>query len=158
MMSSPPIDLGTGAALSAGTSAEILNDGLESSVIIVGHEECPAVLTGKVTDSTVSGTTSESEGDKKRKRKRGYNLRDKRDIVEKYLRTEKFLPQIDSNGRQLDDNGINAFLQLEAEKAPHEIHHTMLTKWIKHYRLGCFEPFPDNNLDKLNCNKSNILM
>lgn len=91
------------------------------------------------------------------KRNRTFTVEDKRNLVRKFLANTDFLPVINGvvKGRQLDENGIAAFLHKENKP---EVQHSMLTKWIVQYKLGCFEDFPDySSVNRRNCSKEKVL-
>lgn len=106
-------------------------------------------IIGGQADSTVA----------KKSRKRDFTLKDKRDLVRRFLCKVDFAP-IDGlvNGRQLDENGIAAFLHIESQTAPNEVTSAMLQKWILQYKQGYYEDFSDYpSATRLNCSKEKVL-
>ncbi len=111
--------------------------------------ESSDIIGGQQADSSVA----------KKSRKRDFTLKDKRDLVRRFLSKVDFAP-IEGlvNGRQLDENGIAAFLHIESQSAPHEVTSAMLQKWIIQYKQGYYEDFSDYpSATRLNCSKEKVL-
>ncbi len=94
-------------------------------------------------------------GTKKRKvRNRALTIAEKRDLVIRYLNAEVLpLSGYTNEGKNYDNNGIRAFLIMEDNNV---VDHTQLQKWIKLYKLGLFEVFPNMEIN-LNCKRDATL-
>lgn len=114
-------------------------------------------INGKRKEPSSSAEPDNNKKKASKRRNRGYTLEDKRNLVWKFL-TDDGVPVIDEGvvkGRQFDENGIAAFLH--KEKVP-VVQHSMLTKWIGQFKLGCYEDFPGyTNKRRYNCNKERVL-